>query len=1044
MLLAQLDVQWQMRSTAPRCLFNASRVCRSVLITPTFFTPHNIAARSKSSHVRATKRSGLRRCDPSIDSIRASQAFQQRNYSAAEPNVSPDVSFELDRLVSPKRPPRWRRDLFQWTRLLDPYLPLGLRNDPGSCKIEGIMPIRGVSTILSRARRSDYGGLDLLSYIGVGQKRWKAVIWLIKSMSSSYLEYSIAKEEQKGSRASSWKLDSLDLDMLTNIPIWADDIIQPLSGKISLENSQTENKVLMGGYEMDVDREVMGQIWQSTASMILQAADNPLGDTKSNIIMSHVFEILAHLHHINAFPPSIYDYSPPADPFVPHKPPTLSLLSSQIMAILSDIAYRVQEYELSTKLKWDEIMKSEREDKCHPSMADPGFHVPGLSHGVWLDLVLWACVEGGWISEAAWIVSAIDSRKHDPNFSWSVIRWDSIQEQMVPETDWTIRLRLETQLFGIHQLIGGIPKPAERVPFHSINIPPRTISYEVIAVLIDGLIINAPNIRNRANAIRRTQKSICICKNLLETDGHTLDPQVVNSALLRLVGSEGSVITRTPELLEEILCLSNGEARTYLSSTLASASADQDFTTDSAIILGLIHQLLYCFARLDFAHGALRSFQMAQEVVDMYSQQRLKDFLEKGKSPLLLMGNLSGSEDEKEHSNEETSTTEILPPFQFRLPGHVMVAFLEFIIRAELWELGKWLFYSDDVDGPTIPSKIYSKSNLQPAVLRFATATADSQLLVKVTEKLRAPLSQSALRALLHCQVAVGKWDSVRDLLSHFRDEPEMQWDASDAMSIATSIVRMERSIQKSDSAKSEDVSLAFGILQNLISGEFNSAHSRARFSGLPQLRLTNQIGRILRRIPGKLSTLKPQYSAMTERSHVPVDICVEAFNILMKCIVDCHGSIAGKELWDMWCQESWLLPTSCSVTHVENAELEQVIQPNLQTLRIILLPLMRSYIITEDTNTHADESISKKENLKSPETKAPNFPLIPSFDMAANVPEKASLLSEPEREILQWGITMYRKFGITEKHLRAEVATHLLHWQMADKWAAMSQERAV
>ena len=1040
MLLTQIDVQWQMRSTATRCFFNASRVCRSVLITPTFVSPHKIAARSESTHVRATKRFGPRRCDPSIESIRASQSSQQRNYSATKPNVS----FELDRLVSPKRPPRWRNDSFHWRRLLEPYLPHSLRNDSRSCKSEGIKPIRGVSAILSRARRSDYGGLDLLSYLGVGQKRWKAVIWLIKSMSSSYLEYSTAKEEQEGSRAPSWKLDSLDLEMLTTEPIWADDIIQPLSGKISLENSRDENKVLMGGYEINVDREVMGQIWQSTASMILQAADNPLGDTKSNIIMSHVFEILAHLHHINAFPPSIYDYSPPADPFVPHKPPTLSLLSSQIMAILSDTAWRVQEYELSTELEWDEMVKSERVNKRHGSMADPDFHVPGLSHGIWLDLVLWACVEGGWISEAAWIVSAINSRKNDPNFSWSVIRWDSIQQQMIPETDWKIRLRLESQLFGVHQLAGGIPKPGEGMQFHSINIPPRTLSYEVIAVLIDGLIINAPNIRNRVNAIRRTQKSICLCKNLLETDGHKSDPQVVNSALLRLVGTEGSAITRTPELLEEILCLAYGEARTFPLPNLVSASADQDFTTDSAIILGLIHQLLYCFARLDFVHGALRSFQMAQEVVDIYSQQRLKDFLEKSKSPLLLMGNLLGSEDEIEHLNEETSKIEILAPFEFRLPGYVLVAFLEFVTRAELWELGKWLFYSDDIDGPTIPSKIYSRPYLQPAVLRFATATADSQLLVKVTEKLNAPLSQSVLRALLHCQAAVGKWDSVRDLLSYFRDEPEMQWDASDAMSIATSIVRMERSIQRSDSSKLEDISLAFGILQSLISGEFNSAHSRARFSDLPQLQLTIQIDRILRRIPGKLSTLKSQYSAVTGRSYAPVDISVEAFNMLMKCIVDCHGSIAGKALWDMWCQEFWLLPTSYSVPHVENAKLEQVIKPNIQTLRIILLPLMRSYIITEDISTQANESILKKENLKLPETKAQKLPSILDFDLAANVPEKASLLSEPEQEILQWGIAMYRKFGITEKHLRAEVATHLLRWQMADKWAAISQEQAV
>lgn len=1029
-----------MRSVALRCFFDASGLCRYFLLASRFFPPQNVASYSTLAHVHARGRFGLARCDTSIASFRAAQSALKWSCFATKSIVA----FDLDRLISPRKPPRWRQDPIQWIRLLEPYLPLDLRNDSGGVKIQSVKPIHDVSAIISKARKSDHGGLDLLSYLGVGQKRWKAVIWLVKSMSSSYLHYSMAKEELERLRAPHWKFDILDLQTLTNDAIWADDIVKPLSGKISLENLTDQNVVLMNGHEMDMDREVIGQIWQSAASMILQAADNPLGDTKSKIIMSHVFEILAHLHHINAFPHSTYDYNPPADPLVPHKPPTLSLLSSQIMAILSDTAWRAREYEMSSELKWHETEKYDGEKRRQGSMADPDFHGPELSHGIWLDLVLWACIEGGWMSEAVWIVAAIDSRKHDPNLSWSVVRWDSINYQAAPKMDWNTRLKFEYQRFGVHQLAGGIPIAGEGVQSCSINIPPRTLSHEVIAVLIDGLIINPPSIKNRADSIRRTQKSIGICKSLLETDGQKLDPQIINSAILRLVGSEGSAITRTPELLEEILCMSCEDARAFPPPKLVSASVGQSFTTDSAISLGLIHQLLYCFARLDLVHGALRSFQMAQDVVDMYSQQRLKDFFVEGKSPLLHMGNPSSLEDENEHSKKETSKSETLTPFKFRLPGYALVAFLEFIIRAELWELGKWLFYSDDVDGPTIPSKIFSKPHMQPALLRFATATADARLLVRVTEKLNAPLSQSVLRAILHCQAAVGKWDSVQDLLSYFRDKPGMQWDASDAMSIATGILRMEMSMPKSDFSNSEDVSLAFSILQRLVSGEFNSVYSHAHIPDLTQFRLMAQIDRILRRIPGKLSTLKSQYFGDTERICAPVDIPVEAFNMLMKCIVDCRGSIAGKELWDMWCREVWPLPRSRNVPHVEDNVLERVIQPDLQTLRIIILPIIRSYINAEDMSRHAKDSGAKEGILRSPETEAQNLPPIPDFDMSAKFFGKDNFLSESEREILQWGITMYRKFGITEKHLRDEFTTHLLCWQIADKLAAMSQESAV
>ena len=1029
MLHAQIDVQWQMRSAATKCLFT-SGVYRSFLIAPTSFSPHHLAAGFKSAQVRTTVIFGLGYRDASIASTRASPFPQQRGYSA----TGSDVSFDLDRLISPKKSSRWPQDPVQWIRFLEPYLPPALRNDSGRRKVRNIQDfksIRGVSNILSRARNSEHG-LDLLGYLGVGQKRWKAVIWLVKFMSSSYLHSSTKKEEQEILQASPWQCDSLDLHTLTHDPIWADDIIKPVSDKISQENPRDQNIVLRDGHEIDMDREVIGQIWQSTAFLILQAADNPLGDTRSNIIMLHVFEILAHLHHINAFPHSIYKYSPPADPFVPHKPPTLSLLSSQIMETLSDVEWRAQEYQTLSEMNWHETTKGNKERRRRQDlMADLNFHVPELSHGIWLDLILWACIEGGWISEAAWIVSAIDSRKHDPNIKWSVIRWDSLQHEGVPKMDWNMRLKLEFQRFDVNQQIGGIPRPGEGMQPCSINVPPRTISHEVIEVLIDALIISSSKIKHRADRIRRMPKLVGMCRNLLESNGQKLGFHLIDSALLRLIGPEGSAIMQTPELLDELLCLSREEVPAVPSPNLVNASANRDFTTDSAISVGLIHQLLYCFARLDFVDGALRSFQMAQNVSDMFSQQRLNDFYEQGKSSLLLMGNPSSLEDEKRHPKEGTSEFQISTPFKFRLPGYALVAFLEFVVRAELWELGKWLFYSNAVDGPTIPSNLYSNSHLQPALLHFATATADAQLLVKVTEKLKAPVSQSVLRALLHCQVAVGKWESVNDLLSYFRDEPGMKWDASDAMSIATSILRMECSTPKSDCSKSENISLAFGILQKLIAGEFNSAYSRAHFPDLTQFRLTIQIDRILRRIPGKLSTLDSQYSGDTERHCAPVDVSVEAFNMLMKCIVDCRGSTAGKALWDMWCREVWSLPASQKIPHVEGSELEQVIQPNLRTLRIILLPILRSYV---DMSTYANDSGVKTGKLKSPRTISQSPQPVRDSDLSTEVLGDSNILSESERGILQWGITMYRKFGLTDNHLRAEFTTHLLGWQIADK----------
>ncbi len=882
---------------------------------------------------------------------------------------------------------------------------------------------------MSRARESVRGGLDLLCYLGVYQKRWKAVIWLVKALSSAYPYYSVAKKKLEKLRAPQWKYDSMDLETLVGAPLWADDIIKPLNGaKISLQSLMDENVVLADGREVDMDREVIGQLWQSVACMILQAADDPSGDSKSKIIMSHVFEILAHLHHIDAFPHSVYHYNPPTDPFVPHKPPTLAILSPQIMTILSDTAWRARDCQSPSERNWHEKSRSDVDNRRQSPTTDAGFRAPELGHGIWLDLILWSCIDGGWISEAEWIVAAIDSRKHDPNLRWSVIRWDSINLQVAPKMGWHARLSFEYQRLGVDQLGRGIQLPGEGGEALSINIPPRTLSYEVVRVLIDGLISNSSNIKKHEPSIRRTQQAIGMCKRLLETEGKTLNPQIIDSAILRLLVLEGPTISQTPELLEQALGLSFAEARGFLPSNWANAPADESMNVDSAIRLGLLHRMLYCFAKRGLLHGALRSFKILQDVVEKYSTQRLKDFVD-GKWQPLHKGLESANKDPMTEPWESV----VRMPFKFRIPGYALIAFLECLIRAELWDLGKWLFYSNDVDGPTIHPTLYRDPRFQPVFLRFATATSDAQLLAKVTETLRAPLSESMLRALLHCQVAVGNWDTVQDILIYFRDEPKMQWNASDAMSIAAKVLQTERSMPKSDGLRTEGLLLAFSTLQQLISGEFNSSRSWALYPDLTQIRLMTQIGRILQKIPGKLSTLKSQYFGRTGRISAPIDIPVEAFNILMRAIVDCRGSIAGKELWDKWCR--YVGPPvkfhaeDHNLRRIEDIELERVVGPDLETLRIILKPVIRSNIKAEDIITHAKNS-NENQIFKSTETEIHRSKSTTDFDIVAKVLGQTNFLSKSDREILEWAITMYGRLGVKEEDLRAEVTQQLLSWQ--------------
>ena len=1027
MFCTSTDSYWQMRSSAFRCLVDVSGLCRSSSLASEFILPYNAASISILLDVHSKRRLLLARCVTSSVVLSGIPQFTQlRGYSATKNNVPliPDSS------ISTGGPARWPRNPTKWIALLEPYLPPHLRNESGHGETRNVHTIRDVAITLSKARESFYGGLDLLSYLGVCQKRWKAVIWLVKAMSSSYSEHSKAKEELEKLRAPQWKY-GLDLETLTDSAIWADDLVRPVSDKVSLESLYDQNAMLMDGRTIKADRDVIGQIWQSAACMIIQAADHPPGDSTSKIIMSHVLEILAHLHHIDAFPHSIYHYNPPADTSVPHKSPTLALLSSQIMTILADTAWRAREDEIWPEERSYETSGDDRARNRERWVTGVKFHVPELSHGIWLDLILWSCVEKGWISEAAWIVQVINKRKHDPDRRWSVIGWDSINHHEAPKMGWNTRLNNDFRRLSVHHLSGGFSEAGEGGKPVSINIPPRTLSREVIQVLIDGIISDSPNSKKkREYRIRSIQESISKCIDLLETEGQRTDHQIIDSTILRLLDLDGSATTRTPELLEQVLRFLPEEFRVFIPPQWVSASDEKNTPPDSTISLGLIHQMLYCFARVDLVHGTLRSFKLTQDVVDVCSQQRLKEFITKELQPLQM--------DEQVSFEKITMKSEVRPLSLFHLPGHVLVAFLEFIIRAELWDLGKWLFYSNDADGPLITAKLYSDSRLQPVFLRFATATADAQLLIRVTERLKAPLSQSILRALLHCQVAVGRWSAVQDLLTYFRDEPGMNWDASDAMSIATSILRMERSMSKPDFLNSGDVSLAFDILQKLISGGFNTVHRGSLGSDFTQFRVMIQIGRILRRIPGKLSTLKSKYFGSTERFCAPVSISVEAFNLLIKCIVDCRGSFAGKELWDMWCRDVGQSPQKHDAHYVTDPELERVIYPDLQTLRIVLQPIIRACISNSHINVQAGSTVTGDDISTTLETKTPISPQSSHIDILSTGLVKASLLSQSEHQVLQWGITTYRKFGLTEEDLKAELTGHLSPPQIIVKSAAV------
>ena len=902
--------------------------------------------------------------------------------------------------------PQDRNDADAWVALLEPYLPLTLRSKSLVEKLSEFDGVRCIDTfphLLLKARTTVPLRLDLLSHLGVNQGRWKAVLWLIKTLLAHMKKVITLPHCETILHLQSWRASG-SLDQLTDTAIWADPVSHPFAAPIpsldKLTSSPERKMPTIGSYPVS---DALGHIWQSTASMVLEATDR--SPEECRVIMSHMYQILAHLHHIGAISNTMYNYSPAKDPSVLQRPPTLHLLSSRILTTLSDAVWRAQEKEVISEAA---SVGAEYSYRGHElPEARYKVRVRELGTEVWLELILWSCVEGGWISEAAWIVTEMAKRKGKSK--WSVINWDAIQEPPTAGTPKASRVDWLGVMSRIGGAVGGIEGYNEAPPF--VEMGPRTISSEVVAALVDGLVnLVRPVAENGGKTPTMVWENISTCKKLLERGRFGLESSSWNSIILRLVESQGFNPETEPGMLERILHF----APTYQQELEASNSpaapgsfAQAYVAEQSAASLGLLHRTLHAFACQGGLQGALRTIKQLQSLVDANRNKSIKEFKVQIEERLR-----KGDEDSPDPLDDYHEDTDV-PGFYPHVPIGTLAVFLDLITDAKLFEVGKWLLYSDAIDGRIIPSYLYNAPALQPALIRFATATKDVKLFnVLITRHMNPPLPEGHLRALLHCQIALGKWDAVEEFLNYRRDERNMTWDSTDVMAVASSIVRLKKS---SEPDQVFLVSRVRGILGELLRGDYNTPSDPSQPRDFSRSRLLNQLRRILNSVPGLLADTAP---VETGQAHATINVPVEAFNLLLEGVAETFGSVEGRRLWRLWCRaprppkeqiaggnKDTRKARLKSNDWVGGGEPELVVVPNLQTLRIIMRPAVEAREVARQRQ--AQGSASKD-----------GMPAENSAVVKAKLPDVAF-----DDELFGWAGKMYRNFGLPNGEITQELS---------------------
>lgn len=945
-------------------------------------------------------------------------AAKPRNLNS---NVTGNTQLRIENPFLNLSPPC--QDPEAWAALLEPYLPIDLRIDKEATLSESIRSgqintnIQNVLLILERARSGYSLSLDLLSYIGIHQNRWEVVSWLAKALMRLDAESLADRMQLENTRVTSWPKVKMGLDSLTNHPIWADDIIQSVVATNANLDKLTE---LEHSPEAGTTKGT-GQVWQSLGCMILQAADQPREAAScSKVIRSYVFQILAHMHHTSILPSSIYRYTQAIDPFAIQKPPTLNLLSYRIMTVLSDAAWNAHENDIVSEATNTGARYPYKDHD--PTRATLQPHIREVSISIWLDLILWCCIEGGWIMEAAWIISEIVRRENDKPLKWSVMNWDSMKKLATVKASWRFNMEQSIAKSRVNQIAGGIGIAGHGGEPPPIQVPPRTISREVIMALLDGL----ANLFSNGNSSKAILEYISMCKRLLTTDDLGLEPHFLNSIIVRTLQSGCVDMMHEPDVVEQILQiapLTLREVKTSILLPCDSRAFRELGITTSAACTGLLHLTLFSNTVLGNLRGALRIFHKLQTSMDDKCRHVFCAFItdvvrQRGRKLDQQSGPAGRAESEFLFST---------------IPVNMLAEFLDLVTEAKLFDLGRWLLYSSDVDGPTIPQGLYSEPYLQPALLRFAMATADTQLEARITERLKTPVPEHILRALLHFQVIAGKWRHVEEIFTHLRVRTGTSWRPLDVMRIAKEILRMER-----DARQPELISNAFALLQKCFSGEFRPLRNQDRASVLPEVQRMNQIFRMLKTCPGRLAQLTSPYSDIIGRPNARTTIPASIFNTLLEGVVESNGSAAGKALWNLWCRD----PSDHGTTslrrirgHADWGDSHKVVQPNLLTLQIILRPIIQAGIYVNMAGKRKLENLNIAQPRMPPEWEQafgyealvlPNTEITRSSERRTATSSDPLVILQTDHDILDWGKKMFEGLGLSSTEIENEIPSRL------------------
>ncbi|RMZ13595.1 hypothetical protein D0862_02296 [Hortaea werneckii] len=772
-----------------------------------------------------------------------------------------------------------RRKPGNWISILEAGLPSNLRSGEDDLSSQSL-DVADCAELLVAAQSTinDPRGVDVLYHLCIVEGRWRAVVWLVKHLVETF-----ASARNTDGRLSQldlpWKFHD-SLENFTQNPTSLELSQLPGNGMIRSAISPTLHELTDDLKPENLTRgerlksAVLGQIWRSLGNMILACNDG--------VVKPEILEIIAYLHHQEIMPATIYSQKPGDDESAIQQPPTLHLLSSRILTSLSDAAWRAHEKAVAAEAR----EKGGAYRELRPEIPGMAYrvNVAGLRPEIWLELVLWACLHGGWIAEGSAILNAIS--RQSPR--WKPLSWRSL----VPEGDAGVVPNWDKLDYLFNTRTSS---SMDQPNFPAVDVK-NTISNEVVDAYVDALlsVINV-GAGNRGIYPQYVLSSLNVLKKFLERSGFTFSGGSWETVALRFVESRMHQGINNHELDQ----LRHLASRFGHDSTHTRAKPLPDYVTDaSAFYLGLCHQAIKAEVKAGNLDAALGIFKTLQDYTDNNKRQAVEEFFALiQKAPLSAEENLFAS----------SSPQVDFPAFDLQIPPSLLGSLLELITETgsaskdrSALQIGKWMVYSSDVDRPLIPEDIYTHPNVAAALIKLASETVDYPLLAKVINARSQENEKTAdgpklpthvAQAFLDAQVRLHRWQPAARILQYMRSTEDARWNVVNLSLLGREMILLRHSALDGDQDSERNLSRAQGLFTSMIRQQDEDSGSKVDHK-------RNQATCFLIML-GAIDSYWARFclNLRSFAGHHVIDLSPKSFINLLEAVTKVYGSAAGRRL---------------------------------------------------------------------------------------------------------------------------------------------------